>query len=72
MAVDTQEKRMSAAGAGRVFMRATFPVGATDEQSRVGKGIAYNGNALTPAAGGFVVAWARNATITLGAGVTTQ
>ncbi len=43
MALDTQQKRMSAAGAGRPFMRAVFPVITPTEAWRVGIGIAYNG-----------------------------
>lgn len=49
MALDTQEKRMAAAGAGRPFMRAHFPVATPDEEWRISIGIAYGGNALTPA-----------------------
>lgn len=48
MAIDTQEKRMSAAGCGRTFMRGTFPSGTIDEQERIGIGHGYGGNALTP------------------------
>lgn len=43
---------MSAAGAGRVFMRAQFPIATPDEQWRIGAGIAYAGNALSPPAAG--------------------
>lgn len=42
---------MSAATAGRMWMRATFPSGTIDEQQRVSTGMAYSGNALTPAGG---------------------
>lgn len=47
MAIDTQEKRMSAATAGRIWMRATFPSGTFDERQRVSAGAAYAGNALS-------------------------
>ena len=50
MAVDDQEKRMSAAGAGRPFMRAKLPTGTIDEQARISIGIGYGGNALSPPA----------------------
>ena len=50
MAVDSQEKRMSA-GNHLPWMRAKFPVGSTDEQSRINSGHAYGGNALSPGAG---------------------
>lgn len=50
MAIDTQEKRMSAVGVGRPWARATFPTGTIDEEERIGIGNAYGGNALTPAA----------------------
>ena len=43
MAVDTQQKRMSASGAGRPFMRAVFPVLTPTEAWRIGIGIGYNG-----------------------------
>lgn len=45
MAIDTQEKRMSAAGAGRPFMRAKLP-GANDQAWRMASGHAYAGNAI--------------------------
>ena len=47
MAVDSQEKRINAAHAGSPFMRGKFPVGATDEQSRIASGHGYGGNALS-------------------------
>lgn len=65
MAIDTREKRMSATGVARPWMRARHAVGAFDQQSRINSANAYGGNALSPAAGGFESAWARNATITL-------
>ena len=50
MAIDTQEKRMSAIGHGRVCMRAQFPVATPDEQWRIGVGITYSAFTLgTPA-----------------------
>jgi len=45
MAVDTQQKRMSAAGAGRPYMRAHFP-GTINQAWRIAAGIAYAGNPL--------------------------
>jgi len=49
MALDTQEKRQNAAGVGRGWLRGSrFPVGATDEQSRIAAGLGYGGNALSP------------------------
>ena len=45
MAIDTQEKRMSAAGAGRPFMRAKLP-GANDQAWRAASGHAYAGNVI--------------------------
>ena len=43
MAIDTQQKRMSAAGAGRPFIRSVFPVLTPVEAWRIGIGIGYNG-----------------------------
>lgn len=54
MAIDNQEKRMSAATAGRIWMRAVFPSGTIDEEERLSAGLAYGGNALTPAGGANV------------------
>ncbi len=48
MAIDDQEKRMSAASAGSPFMRATFPSGTIDEEQRISIGHGYGGNPLTP------------------------
>lgn len=45
MAIDTQEKRMSASGAGRPWRRAKFP-GTNDAQWRISSGNAYGGNAV--------------------------
>ena len=55
MALDTAEKRQNAAGAGRVFMRTHFPVATPDEEWRIAGGIAYGGNALSPAGGGRIM-----------------
>ncbi len=52
MAIDTQEKRMAAATAGRIWMRAVFPIATPDEEWRISAGAAYGGNALSPPAGG--------------------
>ncbi len=54
MAIDTQQKRMSAAGAGRPFMRGHFP-GTINEAWRIAAGNAYAGNALTPPVGGRIM-----------------
>ena len=43
--MDTQEKRMSAAGAGRPYMRAKLP-GANDQAWRAASGHAYAGNTI--------------------------
>ncbi len=45
MALDTQEKRMSATGVGRPWMRSKFP-GANDQAWRIASGNAYGGNAI--------------------------
>jgi len=58
MALDTQEKRMSASGAGRPFMRGHFPIATPDEEWRITSGIAYGGNALTPGTGTAVLSLA--------------
>jgi len=50
MAIDSQQKRMAAAGVGRPWMRATFPVASPTEAWRISVGNAYI-NALTAAAG---------------------
>ena len=47
MALDTQQKRMSAAGVGRPWMRAVFPVASPTEAWRLNVGLAYAGNALS-------------------------
>ena len=47
MPLDSQEKRMAAAGVARPYMRATFPVATPDEEWRISVGLAYGGNALT-------------------------
>ena len=48
MALDTQRKRMSAAGAGRIWKRAVFPDAAKGEEWRIGIGSGYGGNTLAP------------------------
>ncbi len=45
MAIDTQQKRMSAAGCGRPYMRAHFP-GTINQAWRIAAGNAYSGNTL--------------------------
>lgn len=55
MAIDSKEKRQNAAGVGRPYMRHPEPVGATDEQSRIARGLGYGGNALTPVVGGRIM-----------------
>jgi len=52
MAVDTQEKRMNAAVAGRAWLRQKLATGTFDEQARINIGLGYGGNALTPPVGG--------------------
>ncbi len=53
MALDSQSKRMSAAGAGRPYMRATFPVATPSASWRSSVGLTYNGNAFAaPPVGG--------------------
>lgn len=54
MAIDTQQKRMSAAGCGRPYMRGHFP-GTINEAWRIAAGNAYSGNALTPPVGGRIM-----------------
>ena len=49
--IDTQQKRMSAAGAGRPWKRGVFPVATPTEAWRLNVGMAYAGNALSPAIG---------------------
>lgn len=51
-ALDSQQKRMAAAGIARPWMRAVFPVATPTEAWRISVGLAYP-NALTPAAGFF-------------------
>ena len=55
MALDTAEKRQNAAGAGRIFMRTHFPIATPDEEWRIASGIAYGGNALSPAGPGGAI-----------------
>ena len=43
MAIDSQQKRMSASGAGRPFMRAVFPQLTPTEAWRLGVGLGYSG-----------------------------
>jgi len=59
MAIDSKEKRAAVLGVGRPWMRDKLPVATPDEEWRIASGNAYGGNAL--GAGGFQVAWARNA-----------
>ena len=54
MALDTREKRENVPGVGRPWMRAHHTE-TIDEQWRIGVGLAYGGNALSPAAGGGLV-----------------
>lgn len=48
--INTQEKRMCAAGVGRPFMRATFSVATPTQSWRISVGQAYCGNSLAAAA----------------------
>ncbi len=52
MAIDSKEKRAAVIGVGRPWMRDKFPVATPDEEWRISSGLAYGGNALSPAAGG--------------------
>ena len=47
MAMNTQQKRMSAAGVGRPWMRAVFPVASPTAAWRQNVGLVYSGNALS-------------------------
>ena len=47
MALNTQQKRMSAAGVGRPWMRAVFPVASPTAAWRQNVGLVYAGNALS-------------------------
>ena len=47
MALDTQQKRMSAAGMGLPWMSAVFPVASPTEAWRLNVGLVYSGNALS-------------------------
>ena len=47
MALDTQQKRMSAASMGLPWMSAVFPVASPTEAWRLNVGLAYAGNALS-------------------------
>lgn len=49
MSIDSQEKRMAAASAGRPWMRATFPSGTIDQEERISIGHGYGGNAIAGA-----------------------
>lgn len=49
MAIDTREKRAAITGVGRPFMRDKLPDATKDEEWRIASGLAYGGNALTPA-----------------------
>lgn len=51
MAIDTQQKRMSVAGCGRPFMRATFPVTTPTEAWRASVAHTYSGNSFDGGAG---------------------
>lgn len=53
MALDTREKRENVPGIGRPWMRAHHTE-TIDEQWRISVGLAYGGNALTPAVGGRI------------------
>jgi hypothetical protein len=48
MAIDTQEKRMAASGAGRPYMRGKLP-GANDQEWRIASGNGYGGNSIAGA-----------------------
>jgi len=46
MAIDDQQKRMSALGSGRPFLRAVFPVTTPTEDWRQNVGLTYSGGTL--------------------------
>jgi len=50
MAINTQQRRMSAAGAGRPWMRSVFPVASPTAAWRQNVGLAYAGITLAAAA----------------------
>lgn len=50
MAIDTRKKRAAITGVGRPYNRDKVPDAAKDEEWRIASGLAYGGNALTPAA----------------------
>ena len=54
MAIDSQQKRMSAMGCGKPFMRGHF-TGTINEAWRLAAGMAYSGNALSPVVGGRIM-----------------
>jgi hypothetical protein len=63
MAIDTQEKRMAAAGVGRPFMRAHFPVATPDTEWRAASGLSYGANGIaSPVGGASTIAMARGVT----------
>ena len=51
MAIDSQQKRMSATGCGRPYLRGHFP-GTINEAWRLAAGNVFSGNALTPVSAG--------------------
>ena len=55
MAIDSQQKRMSALGHGRPFTRSVFPVAAKDAPWRLNVGLVYAGNELSPGQGQLLI-----------------
>ncbi len=55
MAIDSKEKRASALGVGRPWVRDKFPIATPDEEWRASSANSYGGNALSPVAAGAIM-----------------
>ena len=64
MAIDNRSKRMSVAGAGRPFLRATMPGSPTSVAWRMSAGLTYAGNSISGPPSS-VTAWSEAAMIAL-------
>ena len=64
MAIDNRSKRMSVAGAGRPFLRATMPGSETSIEWRMSAGLTYNGNSISGPPS-TVTAWSEAAMVAL-------
>ena len=62
--IDNRSKRMSVAGAGRPFLRATMPGSETSVAWRMSAGLTYNGNSISGPPSS-VIAWSEAAMIAL-------